>query len=109
MQTMQTQHAIDDHRWTPEAFAFGIDRLDRGDLFRPGHDTIHLAEKLFAAGGLAIRFKRDFGKDRLVHKVRLPFSAARPVAHYERGINQTFPNSGSIHDKHDIEVSRTSK
>jgi hypothetical protein len=68
-----------------------MDRLDRGDQFHPGQDAVHLAEELFASGGLATWLKRDFGKCLLVHGGRLAFSAALPVAHYERGTNQTFP------------------
>jgi hypothetical protein len=64
---MEAQHAFDAHRRTPGAVSLGIDRLDGRHQFRPGHDTGHLVEKLFPAGGLAILFERDLGKRLLRH------------------------------------------
>ena len=93
LQTMEPQHALDPHRWTARPVGLGIQRLDDRHQFRPGHHAIHFVEKLLAASGLAILFKRDVGKYLLVPEVRLPFRAALPVAHYEKGISQTFLRS----------------
>jgi len=92
---MQAEHAFDVHRRTPWSLRLGINRLDDGHQIRPRYDTIHFVEKSLAAGGFSILLEGDFHKGLLVHG-RLPFSAALPVAHSEKRINQTFPSSKEI-------------
>src|SRR5574340_1276796 len=88
---MEAQHAFDTHGRTPWALGLGVYRLDRRYQFRPWNNLVHLVEKLLPAGGLAILFKRDFGKRLLLHGARLQFSAALPLAQHAKRINQTFP------------------
>lgn len=79
---MQTQHAFDPRRWTPQPLRLGIDRLDRRHEVRPRDNTIHLIEKPLATGGFALLFKRRVCKGLLLHGPRLPFSAAFLIAHH---------------------------
>jgi len=48
------------------AFAFGIERFDDGQQFRPGNEGFHAREKLLAAGDLLFIRKLGLGKTRLM-------------------------------------------
>ena len=87
---MQSQHALNPHRWTSRLLGFGIYWLDDRHQIRPRHHAVHLVEKPLSAGRLAILFKRDINKCLLVHELHLPFRTALPVADYQNGINQSF-------------------
>ena len=52
LETMPPQHAFDPDRRTPRAFAFRIDRLNRGASLRPRHHLVYVAEERLTSGGL---------------------------------------------------------
>jgi len=69
LQKMDAQHALNTHRRTASAIALWIKRLDHRRQLRPGYDPVHLLEKLFPAGRLAVLLETFFGKGMLAHRV----------------------------------------
>ena len=63
----EAHHAFDAYGRTASSLGLGIERRNRGDQVRPWHNAVHLIEKPLTAGGLAILFKRDLCKRRLLH------------------------------------------
>jgi hypothetical protein len=68
---MNTQHALQPHRWAARAFGYWIERLDDFAQFPPWNHCFHLGEKLVSTRGLAKTFETFICEGLLAHPVVL--------------------------------------